>query len=265
MTIKNVLSKGVAVASLAGVSAFGMTACEQVGAACQTAHGDFAVKLFLKSGTGECSQEAGGVFGVNSYNYPTSDGKRPDLSRGSVAIQAEALGVLVDDAEIRLGELPDPANKPYAKGDWSGGEPVGGVCTLPTMSDAVQNLPALEAVPDDPETPDDDESLPAEPAKAFKYAWSNVQFTVSPAATGTAFLGTLEYTKDGCTATYEAWGLYPAVFCGDAEGNPIDKFCEAEADPENGFPLGSGINPDFKVHCDPDLLLCMLTDRPRGD
>jgi len=248
--------------------AIGLAGCSQEGVSCQTAHGDFAVKLFLKTDTGACSENIGGVYGVNSYQYPDKSGE-PDLNRGSVAIQSEDLGVLLEDAEARTGTYPDLANSAFAKGDWAGARPNSdGMCVAPTLVKAQKSIPALDLIPaviDDPTTPDDDESadeVPAEPAKAFAYEWSNLSFLVTAAANGTQFVGNLKYTADGCTAEYEAWGLYPAVFCEDADGNPDDRLCNAEADPANGIPVGSGINPDFTTVCDPDLLLCMLTSRP---
>ncbi|MFO0745152.1 MAG: hypothetical protein U1F43_05655 [Myxococcota bacterium] len=228
---------------------------------CQSAHGAFAVKLNLKTGTGACSELKGGVFGVQSYNYAKSDG-RPDPAKASMAIQAEDLGVLVDDAEARLGELPDPTHKPYAQGDFGSSKPdKDDLCHVPTMAEAIQNLPALPEVPPDPEDPDS-VLQPAEPAKAFTYAWTNMAFLVTPAATGTQFSADLSFTQDGCTATYEAWGLYPAASCDKGDGTPDDNLCASEANPELGIATGSGINPDFPRVCDPDLLLCVLTAKP---
>jgi hypothetical protein len=43
-------------------------------------------------------------------------------------------------------------------------------------------------------------------------------------------------------------------------GEPENKLCDDEPDPEPQYaiPFGSGISPDLKVKCDPDLLLCVL-------
>lgn len=40
---------------------------------------------------------------------------------------------------------------------------------------------------------------------------------------------------------------------------PDDALCSPNGDPAMGRPYGSGINPDFAVQCDPELLLCVLT------
>jgi hypothetical protein len=88
------------------------------------------------------------------------------------------------------------------------------------------------ALPDDPTTPDVDESVAAE----------------------------------DCVAEYEAVGLFPAVFCGaeDADGNlvPDDRLCSAAPVAEAGMVVGSGISPDFETVCDPDIFYCVLKDKP---
>lgn len=41
-----------------------------------------------------------------------------------------------------------------------------------------------------------------------------------------------------------------------------EKLCEAEPNAAEGRPVGSGINPDFAIRCDPDLRLCVLKEEP---
>jgi hypothetical protein len=41
-----------------------------------------------------------------------------------------------------------------------------------------------------------------------------------------------------------------------------ETLCSPLADPANGRPLGSGINPDVATRCDPDLQLCVLAKAP---
>lgn len=251
-------------AAAVGVASLGSAGCEMERISCLTARGDFTVQLKNTGGTGECSELIGGVFGVQTYSYPTSDGKGPDPDRSSMAIQSEDLGVLVDDASDRLGENPDPDNHPYAKGDFDTAKPdSNNICTVSTLTPAVQNLPALPEIEPDPDD-EDDEGLPAVDATSYTYKWSNLRFYVTAAVTGTIFVGDLEYTHDGCTATYSAVGLYPAAYCDGEDGGPDDNYCVAQAQPELGIAVGSGINPDFKVHCDPDLLLCVFDGAPPG-
>ena len=45
-----------------------------------------------------------------------------------------------------------------------------------------------------------------------------------------------------------------------SQGNP--DLCSADAIPEKGIAVGSGISPDFPVVCDPDLLACALNADP---
>jgi len=257
------MMKALGGATFAGALALaGLSGCSQQGMSCTTAHGSFAVKLTLTSGTGACSENPGGVYGVNSYNYPGSDG-RPDFDKASMAIEAEDIALAVEEAEGRLSADIDAAHTSYAKGDFGSAEPNGSdVCSVPTLTVAQKDIPVLPAVPDDPETAEDDESLPEKPAESFKYEWTNMKWRVSEAVPGTQFVADLKYTKDGCTADFHAIGMYPAVFCGDDEGNPDNAACEAEANPDEGRPTGSGINPDFQTECDPVLLLCMLKEAP---
>ncbi len=241
--------------------------CTAEGITCATGHGDFAVKLTPTSGTDDqCNGLIGGWYGVQTYNQPRSDG-RPNAKDSTVAIKAEDLGLMIDDYIARLGDVPDAENPPFALGPFSSGTPDNDICTVPTLAAARQEfpaLPAIPAVPDDPAT-EEDESEPAVPAEdpmTVEYVWSNMRFIVSPSIIGTVFTANLTYKVNDCTAEYTAVGLYPAVYCGDDDGNPVDAFCEPEANPEIGTPYGSGINPDFKdsIKCHPDLLLCMFED-----
>lgn len=265
----NNIFKSVGATCFAGALALGgLSGCEQQGAACATAHGGFAVKLTMKGDTaGACADNLGGVFGAATYNYVGDEG-RPDLDRASMAIQAEALGITVAEAEGRLGETADPDGKMYARGDFATSEPDGKeVCSVPSLTKAEVNIPLLPlipAVPDDPATEEDESEpeVPEVPATTYVYDWSNVKFLVSEANQGTRFTGTLKYSVDDCTAEYDAVGLYPAVFCADEEGNPVDGLCSAEPIADLGMVTGSGISPDFVTKCDPDLLLCVLAERP---
>jgi hypothetical protein len=41
-----------------------------------------------------------------------------------------------------------------------------------------------------------------------------------------------------------------------------ETLCAAVEDPDRGHSIGSGINLDFAVQCDPELLLCVLSSAP---
>ncbi|MCY1043983.1 hypothetical protein OV208_21890 [Corallococcus sp. bb12-1] len=91
-------------------------------------------------------------------------------------------------------------------------------------------------------------------AEAITYQFDNVQVYSNPGAPGTQMSGELTYTNNGCVSHYVWRAMWPSTGC-DPEADP--------ADPTNG-PVtcgeGSGINPDFKVQCDPELGACVLTD-----
>ncbi|RYZ37503.1 MAG: hypothetical protein EOO71_27760 [Myxococcaceae bacterium] len=91
-------------------------------------------------------------------------------------------------------------------------------------------------------------------AQAITYQFANVKVYSNPGAPGTQMSGELTYTNNGCVSHYVMRAMWPSTGC-DPEADP--------ADPTNG-PVacgeGSGINPDFKVQCDPDLGACVLSD-----
>lgn len=239
---------------------FGAPGCDQPRVACVTGRGDFAAKYTLRSGTGACAGMKGEVVGVQSYN--ASNGDRPDLEKISVALRAVSLGDLVQHAEDQALTDTTPGHQPYALGAFSTPVPGGDdFCAVPTLAPAQQDLPLVPAIPPDPTVPNDP-GTPEQPATSVKYAWSDVRVYVTAAATGTQFAAELEYTQDGCTAQYHVVAVYPAVSCADADGKPSSALCSPDADPDAGIAVGSGINPDFPVVCDPDLLLCVLTGEP---
>jgi hypothetical protein len=133
---------------------------------------------------------------------------------------------------------------------------------------------------------------PAQPPLDIKYEFSNVQVYVSASDYGTQLAADLTYTHDGCSAKYRVRAVYPAVPCGvsadpggtadddagapeeeadDAqcppqpetgEQLPDDSLCAALPDYASGSYMGSGLNPDVAVSCDPTLLLCVLQHEP---
>jgi hypothetical protein len=249
----------LALTAAAGLAA--LSGCEQRGAACATAHGAYAVKLTVRSNPDSCEVNPGGVYGLATYNHEGKD-NRPDLNRALMAIQSDELATMVLEAEFRLEEAIDPGQPTYARGDFTAADPNSrGLCEVPTLTKVDKTIPVQPAIEDD----DEDESLPEIPEMNFGYEWSGLKFLVSEANQGTRFTGTLKYTANGCTAEYDAVGLYPAVYCGDDDGNPEDRWCSATPIAELGMVFGSGISPDFKTQCDPVLLLCVLAERPPTD
>jgi hypothetical protein len=198
----------------------------------------------------------GEIVGLEKYNPgPVRDGKAPDLTRAVLAIQASALGELASVAEG--AGVPVDRTKVSSVGDFASTAPDGeDVCRVPTLTLSQVAIPPIDGGP----------------GTDLRYAWSNVRVRVTPAYPGTQMAADLTLTQNGCTAKYEVLGLWPAVGCeqldenGNGTGQPDASRCSPEADPDAGRPTGSGINPDFQsvVACDPDLLLCVLTEVPEA-
>lgn len=89
------------------------------------------------------------------------------------------------------------------------------------------------------------------PARTLTYTYKEIDVYSKPSAPGTQLAGSLTYTDGACTAEYEVWALWPQTPCVPGSTDPIDNCGE-----------GSGLNPDFKVVCDPDLKACVPAQRP---
>jgi len=276
-------SKKHLVSLVLGALALAAAACnDPVPAPCQSAHGEFAVQYTLvsKTGSSKCAdlEQVGDLVGVMSFNARGAAGELPryDLA-GSVAIQTAGAGATLSQYVDERGLELASGDAAFALGPFAGAQPSGGLCSVPTFRAAHMRFAAVPATPDDPATTGKDESDPGLPAFEGTWSWSNVTFVSTADAPGTAFAGTVNTTtpdEDGnaCSFVYKAVGLFPAVACGtddetkpiaDAKGHaPTDASweptfeqkadpaqCAAEADPKNGRPLGSGINPNFRTVC----------------
>ncbi|KIG16172.1 hypothetical protein DB30_04890 [Enhygromyxa salina] len=223
------------------------TGCAQPVINCTSAHGYFAVEYVLTQGdpASSCGQLEGDVLGMQTYPQPGGKNGTPDYRNAIVAIRPESLGAMIKYATDRGAiDGDDVSPNANALGKFGQGFPTDDdFCLVDRVQRASVSLPEIEAVPDDPNTPDEDESQPAQPAAEIAYQWSRARFVVSADAQGTQFEADLEYTRDGCTASYHAVGLYPAVSCES----------DAECDDDK-----NGINPDFAVRCNTELGLCVL-------
>jgi len=258
---------GMAVAI--GALAFGAAACEQASIDCRTARGSFAATYTLKEGAGPCSELKGDRIGMQSY-YPELEGTgKVDLSWSTLAIRTASIGRLDDEVKRRGVTLSEPL---YSLGEFASMTPdSSGQCSVPSLSPTDVSVPAIppEEDPLDPENPE-----PGVPATGITYTWSDVRLVVTPTVPGTRMTAELTYTENGCAAKYSVAAVWPAVRCEkltvDESGKvvgmrqPEEKLCDSEPDPEPPYnrPTGSRINPDFKVHCDPDLFLCVLDAEP---
>lgn len=217
-------------------------------------------KLTVGEGSGPCAELPGDVIGMAAYN-PVTESGRPDLSSGSFAMRTGTVGGLVAHAEA-AGIVDDAeGHAPFALGIWKSVFPDNDLCVpKPGMQDAVQELPEVPGDEGDPLDPDDD--VPAQPATALREEWTDVEFYTTASAPGTQMRGHYKLTQDACVAEYDVLAVYAAAYCGGADGEPDNDLCSPDPIPEKGIVFGSGINPDFPVVCDPDLLLCVLDAEP---
>jgi hypothetical protein len=220
----------------------------------------------------------GEQMGVEAYNYPLPDGTNLDPNKGSLAIAPLDLHAQIDSHPAPAADSNTAHNK-WSLGDWLTSEPgADNFCTVKDPYDTEQDLKYIEAVPPGP---DGGGAEPAVPAFNAKYHWNSVRFYNTPALPGTQLVADLQLTfneglPDGgagepCTGTVHVVGLWPAVDCtsdplpdGGAPASPIDETkCSPEADPSKGRSTGSGISPDLKTRCHPDLKLCVLPGDPQ--
>jgi hypothetical protein len=235
-----------------------MTGCvDQPGMACLTAAGPFVTKLTLTSGAEDCRQtnSLGPYDTVSMFPFPQGTTAAVDFTQPmKVGIQSEEL------AAVSAGRDPDPdsSHHLYAFGTFTSANPSSAsLCLVPTADPAVQTLPAAPAVP----ATDAGAGRDALPATSWTYTWSNLRFLVSPTYQGTQFAGTLSVNIDGCEATYDALGIYPAVTCDDDQGNKDPNLCNPDF--VQNPPSGSGINQDFPIECADTSLgadMCVLKE-----
>lgn len=232
----------------------------------------YAAAFIPTQGQGACAELLGDFLGMESYSPALKKGEDTtrDFDKISVAIQSQYLGDLV-----AFGIAADADHKPYALGDFEAPEPdETDFCTIKTMSEARQDMPALAPACDaDPctacacDAECGDPSLvcdatlmgcayPATDAASVSYQWSDVQVYVTADAQGTQFSGHVKYQENGCEAQYDVHGVWPGIDCTDYDydtGLPTgfgnEAACCPEASTELGRPFGSGINPDFPVKC----------------
>jgi hypothetical protein len=130
----------------------------------------------------------------------------------------------------------DPGD-PYlqtAVGDLSD-EPVESFC-------AASNFSGAEVLAG-PRAADPEHEIEPEAATNITYTFDNVKVYSAPRAPGTQLTGELSYTRDNCTTEYVVRAIWPAAECDPDEEDPCGE--------------GSGVNPDFNVECDRELLHCV--------
>jgi len=180
----------------------------------------WAARFVLKEGqsaTPPCGTKAGERLGMQKYNVP-------ETSENTLVIKPFKLAAL---------DAVDPSEPPYSLGALADAAGPDGFCTAPELSVARKVVPGT--------------------GMEIGYAWSQVRILATPDAPGSQMLADLSYTEGGCTAEYEVWAQWPAVSCGDGDGNPSDAICSEP---------GHALNPEFDSICDPTQLRCVPAKRP---
>lgn len=249
------MTRNLVVLVLAGAA---LSSCGQPRVRCFTSIGPYAATFTPTGGSGPCAELKGDVLGLASYNPPRADGL-PDLEQATLAIGVRALGALAERAAAAGVVDETEGHARVARGAFPTMEPnEDDLCVVPEMEPAHLAFPALPAVVDD----EGNEVEPAQPATDVRYAFSDLRFYVTAGTRGQQMKAKLEYTENGCTATYDVLAVFPAVNCTGEDGGPDDAWCDPGPNATNGG-VGSGIQPEFPTTCDPELLLCVLA--PQGD
>ncbi|HZF53044.1 MAG TPA: hypothetical protein VE093_30535 [Polyangiaceae bacterium] len=246
--------------------------CEQPELLCNVASGAYAVQYFPKDAGDDCLMLPGELIGMAVYNPPNADKTGFDSTRTMISVQALSMGALADEAQATAGAVDaDRDHTPFSMGDYSNRPGEDSFCSAPRLTAAEQHIPETAYT-------DADGDQHVFPETRLTYEWSDLSVHMTFATPGNAATGTVTITKSvrdpttgttsSCASTYIASALFPTVSCGatDAMGKPTgapdDTRCCATADLANDRSLGSGIHPDFKLKCDPTLLLCVLDWRP---
>ncbi len=169
-----------------------------------------------QAAVGDCTLKGGELLGIQKF-VPASG---PD----QLVIKPLTLAALDDG---------DPEAPPYSQGTFASEPDADDFCA------ATELTVARKAIPEE--------------GVDVAYQWTEVKILSRPNAPGSQLAGRVNYTEGGCTAEYEVWAQWPAVFCDDEEGNPSDAICGEE---------GHGLNLEFASVCDPTTLRCVPAQRP---
>ena len=232
--------------SLAAIAVL-LTGCPEPEMKCRSAQGAYGVRY---EGDLSCIGRAGDRVGLRTYNPGEQS---PDFDTVVVGLQVASLGAALERAEAQAAEHEDftydaTDEDVRTTGQFEDSLPDdNGMCQIESMGSVSLTLPAIPAIPPDPEV-EDDEGFPEQAAIDVAYSWSNMRVLATPAAQGLQFIADVEYTDNlaNCTESYTAIGLYPAVAC------TADADCEP----------ASGISSDFPVECDTEGGYCTIVGEP---
>lgn len=287
--------------ALTGIVA-ALSGCEQPRPRCSSARGEFSAIYTLRSPpTGRpCEMLHGEILGVQTYTAPRSaTDSRPDYDKMSLAIEPATLTGLLENAAERAE--PHPEDKPYARGPFAESEPAADdFCTVPTLHSARVRLPALAEQVQECTTLPPEEAVDISytfrnvrvytTAGAYgtqfaadltytqgdctaEYAVRAVYPAVPCGSPPPTVEVPLEPLDGGMDEPVPEAGLLDAGLDASAmmlepESPEEDAACpEPEASEtlmadDTLCSTMAGLNPDFAVRCDPELLLCVLEAAP---
>lgn len=262
-----IVAKGTLAFSLLGL-VLATARCDEPPPACAAARTPF-IGAFTQTGGSDpsCAKNFGEEFSISTYNAIGPDLNKPNLYVSSIAIGPSTLIGLVDTASGEGAADPDKTHTPYSLGFFDSGTPGDDqFCHVPTLTSTIQNIPGY------PADPDNDITDPVA-ATSISYVWSNVRFFVTAEYLGNQFSADVVKTVDGVACNYHVEGLATYTPCGIPDPNdptgvntiPSDILCGHNPAPQYTDPLlgvpfqGSQINPDFPVHCDTNLQVCVLS------
>ena len=244
-----------------GLASFGGASCSQPPIQCVVGHGSFIAKYTLVEGTGSCADLVGEEIGASTFLAPNADRTLADYDKRTIAVQSDTFGGLVRERE---GLGTEATDIPYALGAYTTNPDERDLCFAGGAAGTAALAPAEIDLPEAQIT--DAMGNPVTlPARRLRQTWQDLSVYVTAAAPGTQMVGTMTYEDliEGCSATYSFVALFPAVQCAKAgpDGEPTNEPDDALCDPKGNAAEGrtpSGINPDFRVKCDPTLLYCVL-------
>ena len=251
-----IFAKGALAVAVVGGLLASTYGCDQPKPKCAAGRGAFIGVYKKVSGPDSCADLKGEKLGFSTYNAQSGKLGKPNLDVGTIAIQAESLGTLIDTAEAGGSVDKDPTHKPYALGNFTTAEPVNDFCEVPTLSVATQTIPEVKADPDN--------EIEASPETTVSYAWSNVRVYVTAAALGTQFTANLTLTTDKVQCGYQVVGMYPYVEC--TKKNPANKKVslpdERDCSPDSDEDPSVGCTKNeecFSNVCDQGLCRCVTS------
>ncbi len=211
------------------VAGLGACGAEQPPPQCVVGRGDHAVRYTLKQGTGACATKKVDIVGAQAFRVPGA-GTPPSL-----VFRPRPLALLA-------GQDPDTSHSATGTGDFTSEYPQEGVCTVPSLSEARQ-VGTLNGSPVD-----------------LTYRWNNLVIQGAAAIPGTQWTAELTYSEGGCTAVYEAVGVFPAIRCvrTNADGSTTrdPSICKLPR------PGSSSLDPAFPIVCEESENLCVLDGQP---